>query len=164
MAKINYDGNFSVGVFLIFLAFFFFSSKLFTSKDLLVQKSGEIEKINIHYQQVKSSRFSGGTKCTLLISLKNDKRIYSILKNIGGQRVCYEFETIRVNLESYKSAKIWIRRSEVKSVRPNVFQIANGADDILYDFEDAKSLSKHGFIGAFSLGLLFIFLSYSKPK
>ena len=59
-------------------------------------------------------------------------------------------------------AKIWIRKSEESSSEPNIFQIANEKDEILYDIKDAKSLSKFGFIGAFGLGFIFILLSFRK--
>ncbi len=160
--KINYNDFLFMGLLLIGLAFYFFSSILFTPKDALIEKIGNVEEVRLDYNWVKSTKGGRSVKCELAIFLKEDNAKYSIFENIGQKTFHPKFEQIKNDLKTNQSVKIWIRKTEESSKEPNVFQIVNQGNEILYDIKDAKSLSKFGFILAFSLGLIFIIISFRK--
>ena len=164
MKKINFNDYFFMGLFLIGLAFYFFTPILFTPKSALLERTGKVEKIKIDYNWVKAYRGGTSVRCELKIFLERDKNKYSIFENIGQSTFHSKFEKIKSKLRPNQLAKIWIRKSEKSSSEPNIFQIANEEDEILYDIKDAKSLSKFGFIGAFGLGFIFILLSFKKKN
>jgi len=153
------------GIACIGCAFYFFAPTLFTSKKSLIERSGDVENVKAFYTQV-SSRGHKSVKSELILNLQNDKRNYKLGKNIEQSWNNEKYELIETELKKSGKAIVWIKRSEQSNIEPEVFQIATGENNVLYDMDDVKSELKFLFpfllvMGFFGIGL---YLSHKYPN
>jgi hypothetical protein len=145
------------GISCIVCAFYFFAPTLFTTKNSLIEINGEIQNVNTFYTQV-SSKGHKSVKSELLLKLENDKRTYKIFKNIEQSWSNEKYELIKKRLKKSGKAKVWIKENQQSKIEPEVFQIATGENDILYDMNDVKSELRFIFpflliMGVFGIGV-----------
>ena len=153
------------GIACIGCAFYFFAPTLFTTKDSLIEKSGNVENVKAFYTRV-SSRGHKSVKSELILNLKNDKRNYKLAKNIEQSWNNAKYELIEKELKKSGKAIIWIKKSEQSNNEPEVYQIATGENNILYDMNDVKSELKFLFpfliiIGLFGIG---VYVNHKYPN
>ncbi|WP_422862078.1 hypothetical protein [Flagellimonas sp. W118] len=101
----------------------------------------------------------------MILKLKNDKRKYKLGKNIEQSRYNKKYELVKNELKKSGKAIIWIKKTDISEMEPQVFQIATGERNILYDMEDVKSELKFLFplmliLGFFGIG---VYLNHKYP-
>ena len=153
------------GIACIGCAFYFFAPTLFTSERSLIETSGKVENVKAFYTQV-SSRGHKSIKSELILKLQNDKRNYKLAKNIEQNRNNEKYELIEKELKKSGKAIVWIKKSEQSDMEPEVYQIATGERNILYDMDDVKSELKFLFpflliMGFFGIG---VYLNHKYPN
>ena len=141
------------GIACIGCAFYFFAPTLFTTEKSLIEKRGKIENVNAFYTQV-SSEGHKSVKSELLLNLENDTRKYKLAKNIEQSWNNEKYELIEKELKKAGNAIVWIKKSEQSVMEPEVFQIATGENQVLYDMDDVKSELKFLFPFMIVMGLI----------
>ncbi|SNR41404.1 hypothetical protein SAMN04488009_1504 [Maribacter sedimenticola] len=152
------DAAFGVGVACIGGAFFFIPT-LFTTEQNLIPINGKVQNVEAVYTQV-SSQGHKSVKSELLLNLQDDNRVFKLAKNIEQSWNNEKYEQIEKELKKSGEATIWIKASAQFDLEPEVFQIANGKESILYDLSDVKSELYWLFpffiiMGLFNLGIYF---------
>ncbi|TYA74359.1 hypothetical protein [Seonamhaeicola marinus] len=154
-----------VGITSIICSFYFFAPTFFTFKSSLIKQSGAIEFVKIFYSSVESSRGSKSIKSELKFTLNSTRNMYVLMKNIGQSRYNERFEKLKKQLEKPGRVSVWIKKNQQTEYKPTVFQITKGNNTVLYDFDEAKSQSRLGFLISFGFGIfgvgLFIKHKYS---
>ena len=153
------------GIACIGCAFYFFAPTLFTTEKSLIEKRGEVENVKAFYTRV-SSKGHKSVKSELILNLKNDTRNYKLAKNIEQSWNNEKYELIERELKKSGKAIVWIKESEQSEMEPEVFQIATGENNILYDMNDVKSELKFLFpflliMGFFGIG---VYLNHKYPN
>ena len=153
------------GIACIGCAFYFFAPTLFTTEKSLIEKRGKVENVKTFYTSV-SSRGHKSVKSELILNLENDKRNYKLAKNIEQSWNNEKYELIEKELKKSGKAVVWIKESENSKMEPEVFQIATGEKNILYDMDDVKSELKFLFPFLIIMGLLGIglYLNHKYPN
>jgi len=134
--------NLVFGISCIFCAFYFFAPTLFTFKNSLITKTGELRDVETYYSQVSSSNGiynAKSIKAQLQFYISGNKQLYELSKNIGIERNDELYEKIKKSLKNSSSVKVWIKKSESKKWNPEVFQIEKNDGIVLFDINDAKS-------------------------
>ncbi|WP_437373622.1 hypothetical protein [Maribacter litoralis] len=152
------DAAFGFGVACIGGALYFVPT-LFTTEKNLIPINGKVQNVEAFYTQV-SSRGHKSVKSELLLNLKEDNRDYKLAKNIEQSWNNEKYELIEKELKKSGEATIWIKESAKSDLEPEVFQISNGKENILYDLDDVKSELYWLFpffivMGLFNLGIYF---------
>lgn len=161
--------NLTVGITLIFCAFYFFAPTLFTSKSSLISIAGQIKKVETYYTQIiTDNRFHKvkSTKSELQLQIIGQTQIYSLTKNIGYDYRNEKYENIKTALLNSKMVKVWIKKTQSEKWNPVIFQLENDDGTIIYDLNDAKSELYFLFPFMIILGLFStsIFLRHRYPK
>ncbi|EAS19458.1 hypothetical protein BBFL7_00003 [Flavobacteria bacterium BBFL7] len=153
------------GIACIGCAFYFFAPTLFTTEKSLIEKRGKVENVKAFYTRV-SSRGHKSVKSELILNLENDQRNYKLAKNIEQSWNNEKYELIEKELKKSGKAVVWIKESEKSEMEPEVFQIATGENNILYDMDDVKSELKFLFPFLIIMGLLGIglYLNHKYPN
>ncbi len=157
-----------VGIASICMGFYFFASTLFTPQSSLTEISGEIDNVQVFYNQVESRRGGKSIKSELKLTLVDNQSVFVLTKNIGNKGDNYLFEEIKKKLNQSRESTIWIKNSQKGDFKPHVFRIVDGNGTILYNIQEAKTHSKFGFlitmgVGIFGIGL-YIRHQYLKQK
>ena len=161
--------NLTVGLTIILCAFYFIAPTLFTFKNSLITIDGKLQKVETYYEKINNTGKLGhkftSNKSELIIYLKGNDQMYSLMKNIGYESRNEQYENIKKALNNSKSVKIWINKNQIDEWKPQVFQIEMDNDLMLYDIMDAKSELLFLFpfmiiLGAFSTG---IYLRHKYP-
>ncbi|MFK7810265.1 MAG: hypothetical protein AB8F74_20850 [Saprospiraceae bacterium] len=134
-----------VGCILFFgMAFYSYAPTNFLDHNSLLQRSGIIDEVQLIYERVSYKR-STSIRSKLVIVLMTDNTEYAIFENIGNSTLNLKYEELKRKLKKARKTNIWIKKNESEKVNPEVFQIANDSDEILYTFDEAKSNAKFGF-------------------
>ena len=150
--KENAEKGLIFGIGSIIVGLYFFSATLFTFKSSLIKQKGIIEEVNVNYIEVTSRNLTS-VKSEIKFSFKSNNSVYVLMENIGQSGYNEVFEKLAQELKQSKKATVWIKESQKTEERPTVFQIADRNDKIIYDFNQAKSLSLFGFLVTFVVGL-----------
>ncbi|WP_299385404.1 hypothetical protein [uncultured Lacinutrix sp.] len=129
------------GICCILCSFYFFAPTLFTFKNALISKSGEIKEVETYYVQVSSSNGIydvKSIKAELQFYISGQPQLYSLKKNIGIESRYEMYEDIKKALSNSNAVKVWIKKSESEKWNPEVFQIEKNDGIILFDINDAK--------------------------
>ncbi|MCL5130576.1 hypothetical protein [Algibacter sp. L4_22] len=164
--KDYYAGNLLwFGIACFVFALFFLAPTLFTSEKSLIEKRGKVENVKAFYTRV-SSKGHKSVKSELILNLENDTRNYKLAKNIEQSWNNEKYELIEKELKKSGKAIVWIKESEQSDMEPEVFQIATGENEVLYDMNDVKFELKFLFpflivMGIFGIG---VYLHNKYPK
>ncbi|WP_445710058.1 hypothetical protein [Flavobacterium sp.] len=143
-----------IGLTFLFIAFYFHSQDFFISKSSLIKQNGEVEKSELYYNYVKSSKGSVSTRSELFFKLKSSQSIFVLMENIGNDNTNPRFEELIQDLNISGTVTVWINKSQKEDYRPKVFQIADKNNTMIYTFEESRALAKTGFISSFIIGLI----------
>lgn len=164
--KDYYAGDLVVfGISCLVFALFFLAPTLFTSEKSLIEKRGKVEKVKAFYTRV-GSKGHKSVKSELILNLENDTRNYKLAKNIEQRWNNEKYELIEKELKKSGKAIVWIKKSEQSDMEPEVFKIATGENEVLYDMDDVKSELKFlfPFLIVLSIFAIGFYLNNKYPK
>ncbi|MBN7810428.1 hypothetical protein J0A68_05645 [Algoriphagus sp. H41] len=126
---------------------------LLTFRSELIEVEGVIDTANSYITTVVDSRGNKSRKSELVFFLVDKKQKFRLVRNIGGKFVDEEHSFLLRNLKRVDSVSVWVKKSELDSYEPKIFQI-DIADRTILEFEKVRT--QHG-----GLFLLFSLLGLS---
>ncbi|MBC6607316.1 hypothetical protein H8B13_10845 [Hymenobacter sp. BT188] len=122
---------------------------IFVSKSSLIPLKGTLNFAKTYITTVEDRKGNKSRKSELIFSLKEYNKVYSIGENIGTDYRDDNHEKIAQKLNQASLVTVWIKKSEINSSEPEVFQIDGPDDLIILSIAEVKNTKR--FIITFSL-------------
>ncbi|WP_343849764.1 hypothetical protein [Algoriphagus jejuensis] len=150
-----------IGLITIGIAIYLLSN-LLTFKFQLVEIKGVIQDSETYVSTVTEKvRGTKSQKSELIFSIYDRNQIYRLIKNIGNDYRNEEFENLLNSLKKADSVSIWIKKTELDSSDPKVFQIDVDQKTVL-QFEKVRTENGVLFLIVFVTGISFLLFYFSR--
>jgi len=130
------------GICCLISAFYFFFDSMGTNKGSLTTLPGTIKDFNIRIDNVSSRNRMGyeakSRRATLFFSLNEYSKIFKLSENIGQKYYHQDYNRIVNFLKNSRTISVWIKKSDLQSIEPKVFQI-DANDQTVLDFQTVKN-------------------------